>query len=514
MLFTGSRVRNNKAPMLKIIAVALLIGVVLTLLAGCAGAEKNVIKDASEISTGKIGVMTGSIAEIYVDEHYPQATVLSYDSIMDAVLALKSGQADYVITAYTLALNYKKNNADLTYLPEALLKDNTAIAVGKDNPELLDKINGVLRQYKEDGTLDDIISRWVKEENTPYEQVDVPAVSDGPELKVAISTGREPMVFGQDNQPAGLDCELIERIAYELGMKVAYSDMNFSALIPSLLGGKVDCIISNMTATEERAKQVNFSDAYFVNPQVAMIRNPEIYETQPWYESVKESFVSNFITENRWQLLAQGLLTTVIVSVLSAALGTALGFGVCLLRMNKRRGLSGIARVYIDVVRGVPVLVLLMLLFYVVLAGVNIDPVLVAVITFSINFSAYVSELMRTSIESVDAGQVEAATATGFGKLQRFTLIVFPQAARIALPVYRGELISMVKMTSVVGYIAIMDLTKASDIIRARTFDAAFPLIVTAVLYFVISTLLVSFLSKLESGIDPKKRKRSVKLDD
>ncbi|MDL2236567.1 ABC transporter substrate-binding protein/permease [Christensenellaceae bacterium OttesenSCG-928-K19] len=513
MLFTGFHMPNKKSKTKKLVVLALFLTLSACFATGCTSTDTGEIRDASGISTGRIGVMTGSIGEIYAEEKYPDATMQMYDSLMDSVLALSAGQVDYVITAYTNALTYKKSNGDLTYLPERLTDEETAIAIGKDNTRLLESINAVLTQFKEDGTLDDIITRWVKEDDSPYEQVDIPAVKGGEELKVAISTGREPMVFVQDNNYVGLDCELIERIAYELGMSVTYSDMSFSALIPALTSGRADCVISNMTATEERAKQVNFSHAYFSNPQVVMIRNPDYVSSKPWYESIKDSFIGNFITENRWILLAQGLLTTVIVSVLSATLGTVLGFGVCMLHMNKNSALSGIARVYIEIIRGIPVLVLLMLLFYVVLAGINIDPVLVAVITFSLNFSAYVSELMRTSIGSVDKGQVEAATATGFAKWQRFTLIVFPQAARIALPVFRGELISMVKMTSVVGYIAIMDLTKASDIIRARTFDAAFPLIVTAILYFIISTLLVSSLSRLEKNIDPKKRKREVKLD-
>jgi polar amino acid transport system substrate-binding protein len=127
------------------------------------------------------------------------------------------------------------------------------------------------------------------------------------------------------------------------------------------------------------------------------------------------------------------------------------------------------------------------------------------------NFAAYVSEMMRTGIDAVDRGQHEAAYALGFNRLQVFTKITFPQAARHVLPVFKGEFISMLKMTSIVGYIAIQDLTKMSDIIRSRTYEAFFPLIATALIYFVIAYGMAYLLSLVEISVDPKRRKRIVK---
>jgi polar amino acid transport system substrate-binding protein len=154
------------------------------------------------------------------------------------------------------------------------------------------------------------------------------------------------------------------------------------------------------------------------------------------------------------------------------------------------------------------VLVLLMLTFYVIFASVNISPVLVAVLAFGMNFAAYVSEMFRSGIEGVDRGQSEAGTAMGFTRTQTFGFIVLPQMIQRILPVYKGEFISLVKMTSIVGYIAVQDLTKASDIIRSRTFDPFFPLIMIAVLYFVIAWVLMQALEYLERMTDPKYRRR------
>jgi polar amino acid transport system substrate-binding protein len=166
------------------------------------------------------------------------------------------------------------------------------------------------------------------------------------------------------------------------------------------------------------------------------------------------------------------------------------------------------AKVYIAVLRGTPVLVLLMLIFYVVFASVDISPLLVAVIAFGLNFGAYTAEILRSGIASIDRGQSEAGVSLGFTPTQTFRHVVLPQTLVRILPVYKGEFISMVKMTSIVGYIAVQDLTKASDIIRSRTFDAFFPLVMIAIMYFTISWLLMQSLTYLEHVTDPKYRRR------
>jgi polar amino acid transport system substrate-binding protein len=146
-----------------------------------------------------------------------------------------------------------------------------------------------------------------------------------------------------------------------------------------------------------------------------------------------------------------------------------------------------------------------MLIFYVAFASVNIDPLAVAIIAFALNFSAYAAEIFRSGVEGIDRGQTEAGIAMGFSRARTFLHIVLPQTVRRILPVYRGEFISLVKMTSIVGYIAVQDLTKAGDIIRSRTFDAFFPLILVAVLYFAIVWVLMLALDYVERATDPRR---------
>jgi len=459
------------------------------------------VHDGSDIATARIATMTGTTSEIFIQQNYPQAQLLLFDDINDAFLAVKSGKADYVFTSYTTCLLAAKHSHGLVVLPAEYVKDPSGIAFNKKDTVLLSRINEILRRYKKDGTMEDIINRWIKTDGSDYQPVDVPKVTQGEPLRVGIAANREPMCFIYNGKTAGLDAELIERIAYELKRPVVYSDMKFSALIASIESGRVDLVISNFNITQERLKKVNFSDGYYINPQVLTAFSPDVANAQnlnpDWFSKIKESFISNLVVEKRYVLILEGLKETVIITFFSILLGTIVGGLICFLRMSRNRWMVDFAKVYISLMRGTPILVLLMILFYVIFASTGLSATVVAVIAFAMNMGAYSSEMFRTAIQSVEKGQTEAGIALGLTKIQTFVYVVFPQALKNVIPVYKGEVISLLKNTSIVGYVAVVDLTKASDLIRSRTFDAFFPLIVITVIYFLLAWLLGVALDKL-----------------
>ena len=206
--------------------------------------------------------------------------------------------------------------------------------------------------------------------------------------------------------------------------------------------------------------------------------------------SLTESFTNNLIAEDRYRMILDGLQVTLLITLCAALLGTLLGGLVCWMRMSRRRWLQQVAKVYIELMRGTPVLVLLMLMYYVVMAPLDATGIVVAIVTFAMNTAAYISEMLRTTIQGIDRGQTEAGLALGFTPRQTFFRVVLPQVVKAVMPVYQGEIISLLKGTSIVGYIAVADMTRASDLIRSRTFDAFFPLIVTAIIYFLMAWLI------------------------
>ena len=210
-----------------------------------------------------------------------------------------------------------------------------------------------------------------------------------------------------------------------------------------------------------------------------------------------ESFYNNLIAEDRYRMILDGLQVTLLITLGAVILGTILGGIICWMRMSRHTGLQKVAKVYIDIMRGTPVLVVLMLMYYVIMAPLEATGVTVAIVTFAMNTAAYIGEMLRSAIQGIDRGQTEAGLALGYTPRQTFLRIVLPQVVKAVMPVYQGEVISLLKGTSIVGYIAVADMTRASDLIRSRTFDAFFPIIVTAIIYFFMAWLIGVMLKSL-----------------
>ncbi len=216
-----------------------------------------------------------------------------------------------------------------------------------------------------------------------------------------------------------------------------------------------------------------------------------------------DRFINNFVKDDRWRYISDGLLITLEVTFFAVLIGIFLGFIVAIIRSTyDKTGKLAIAniicRIYLTVIRGTPVVVQLLLIYFVVFSSVNIDKIVVAVIAFGINSGAYVAEIVRSGIMSVDKGQFEAGRSLGYSYTQTIIYIIIPQAFKNVLPALGNEFIVLLKETSVSGYIALQDLTKGGDIIRSRTYDAFMPLIAVALIYLVIVMGLQYLMTRLE----------------
>ena len=215
------------------------------------------------------------------------------------------------------------------------------------------------------------------------------------------------------------------------------------------------------------------------------------------------SFYQNFIEDDRWKYITDGLFNTLRITFFAVLIGIFLGFLIAVVRSTydktHRLGvLNALCKVYLTVIRGTPVLVQLLIIYFVVFGSVKIDKTLVAVIAFGINSGAYVAEIFRSGIMSIDNGQFEAGRSLGSNYPQTMFYIVMPQAFKNVLPALGNEFIGLLKETSVAGYIAIQDLTKGADIIRSRTYSAFMPLIAAALIYLVLVMVFTFFVQKLE----------------
>lgn len=220
-------------------------------------------------------------------------------------------------------------------------------------------------------------------------------------------------------------------------------------------------------------------------------------------QELKSSFISNFIEDNRWRYITDGLKITLLVTVFAVLIGVVLGFLIAIVRTThdktgKLKILNAICKVYLTVIRGTPVVVQLMIIYFIIFGSVDISKLLVAIIAFGINSGAYVAEIFRSGIMSIDNGQFEAGRSLGFNYAQTMMYIIMPQAFKNVLPTLCNEFISLLKETSVSGYIALQDLTKGGDIIRSRTYDAFMPLIAVALIYLAMVMIFTKLVSLLE----------------
>lgn len=210
----------------------------------------------------------------------------------------------------------------------------------------------------------------------------------------------------------------------------------------------------------------------------------------PFYQSFAEQFYRCFIKDDRYKLLISGIGVTLKVSLFAVILGCLIGFLIALCNLSKNKFLKGLGGIYTDVIRGTPSVTQLMIIYFVVFATVNWSKWIIAAIAFGINSGAYVSEIIRAGILSIDKGQTEAGRSLGLNSRQTMIKIILPQAIKNIFPALCNEFIVLIKETAIVGYVGLVDIQKAGDFIKSATFSAFMPLIATAVIYYVIIKLL------------------------
>ena len=233
---------------------------------------------------------------------------------------------------------------------------------------------------------------------------------------------------------------------------------------------------------------------------------------QAWFESFKADFILNFVQANRWKYLVDGLGATLIITLLSGIMGTIIGVVIAMIRSTYDKTAEGarktfgrfifaiidrICRVYLTVLRGTPVVVQLMIIYFVIFAWSD-NGTMVAALAFGLNSGAYVAEIVRGGIMSIDNGQFEAGRSLGFNYVQTMRFIVIPQVIKNVLPSLANEFIALLKETSVAGYVAVQDLTKGGDIIRSRTYSPFLPLLAVAMIYLALVMFFSYLVSRLE----------------
>lgn len=504
--------KSRKRTILAIVLIALMAAGVCWYIYDSKQEKNNstpVITTVDGIVGKKIGVQLGTTGDIYASDYESDGsgTVIErYNKANDAVSALKQNKIDCVIIDEEPAKTFAEKNSNLTILEEEFTVEQYAICLSKDNTELKEQINKAIKELKSEGTLDAIIDYYISGVGEAYES---PAGLERKNGTLTMATNAQfpPYESYEDGEIVGIDADIAKAIADYLGMTLKINDMEFDAIINSVVSKKADIGVAGMTVTEDRLVNVDFSDSYTTSKQVIIVNNGE--ESQD--VSLQEQFHDNFIKDGRWKYITKGLLNTIIIAVFAVIVGIFIGFVVGIIRATHDKSgafgfLNVLCNIYLTVLRGTPVLVQLLIMYYVVFGSLDINKVLVCILAFGLNSGAYVAEIIRGGIMAIDKGQFEAGRSLGLNFTQTMIHIIMPQVFKNVLPALANEFIVLLKETSVCGYIGLGDLTRGGDIIRSKTFEAFLPLTAVALIYLCLVMILSAGVKRLERRLRRNER--------
>ncbi len=476
-----------------------------------------------ELNGKTISMITGAPFANLISSKVKNVKEFTYfQTVPDMMLGVKSGKTDAGLINNAIATLIVNKDRSIAAFPEPVGESHFGFgfAKGDKRVELWQKAYDSIPQSKKD----EIWDKWTGAD----ESVKTVPVQDWPgkngTVTVAACDNLEPASYmNTEKELLGFDIEILLTIAKELDVHVDFVPMDFSAVLSSISAGKADIACGSIIISDEREEIMDFviyHPASFVfivraaNSSVQGVTTDNIADKlegnnfETFCSSLKVSFEKTFIREERYKLFVSGIVTTLLITVLSIIFGTLLGFFGFMTCRNGNRAANALAKFFTWLIGGMPVVVLLMILYYIIFAKSQISGSVVSVIAFTLVFGSSVFEMIRAGVGTVDRGQTEAALSLGYGDIRAFFRIVLPQALPHFLPRYKAEIVALIKATAVVGYIAVQDLTKMGDVVRGRTYEAFFPLIAVAVIYFVLAGILTSIVGKLEVGVDPKRRKR------
>ena len=465
----------------------------------------------ADLEDAVIGVLSGTNIAGVVTEHMPDTQILLYNTTADLVMAVKSGKVDAIAMDEPVARHMQAEDPSLAEVPGLVGEFEYAFVLGKSESgeALCEELSEYIRSLWEDGTIKTLQEKWF--DGGKADILDSVDYSELPDVKgtLRLATYQYPPFILKDEELfKGYDIEILAMFCRDRGYALEINEMGFDAALPSVQTGKVDIGAGSIAVMEERKESVLFSEPDYYGGVALIVRRDAPEPDSGFWSSVGESFEKTFIREGRWKLFVSGVGTTLLITVLSVLFGTVLGFGAFMLCRNGNPAANAVTRFFVWLIAGMPVVVLLMILYYIIFGKAAISGTLVSIVGFTLVFGAAVYSMVSGGVATVDKGQAEAAYALGYTDRRAFFRVVLPQALPHIMPSYKGQITALIKATAVVGYVAVQDLTKMGDIVRSRTYEAFFPLIAAAVIYYILAASLTSIVEKIEIRIDPRRRAR------
>ena len=473
---------------------ALFAAVALITIVSCSsstGKQPLQINSDKDLAGHKVATIAGIIYDFLLSPRKDIELQL-YNNDSDLIQALTDGHCEVIAGDETFINRTMRERLGIKIA--CLGEDHfpTALMFRKEDKALAEALNAVQERMIRDGSLDSLKRYWLQEEYLDTKEFTHLAPEEsGEPLRVATATYLAPVSFLIGEEWYGMETDLVRELARYLHRKVEIQHCALTAGSMSLSTGKIDVMMGSLFITAERQRNFVFAEPYHYFRPAYYVKDYEANASQlGFFRKFASELKQNLIVENRWKYITEGLSITIEITLLSILLGAILGIGLCAMGMSRCKWLRSIAKLYGWFMAGIPMLVLLLIFFYVILGHSGLSAISIAIVAFGLNFASGAASVYTTALNTVPIGQSEAGLALGFTKFQTFNHIVLPQALKCGLPLFKSQCVSLLKGTSIVGYIAIHDLTRAVDVIRSRTFDAFVPLLVITVIYFVLVWLI------------------------
>ncbi len=476
----------------------------------CAAVSEPEYTEFSQLEGKTFGLLIGAPFEELIKSKVHSVRKFEYfNSVADMQLALLDNKIDGYMTNNAVADLQVSQDSRIAEFPEDFATTTYGFAFRKNDPAIGQWQEALSHIPQE--TKDRLWKKWTgaDESEKTLPKQDWPGKNGT--VEIAACDTLPPMSYaGEDDEIKGFDIEVLLMAAKEMDVHLHFKGMDFSAIMPYIQSGKGLFAAGGILVTDERKKTMDFVD-YEPAAFSMVVHADEDSSNISFWQGLKESFTRTFVTEKRYRMILSGLGVTVAISVAAGILGLLLAFALVFLRHRNRGFFNRLIGIYTRLVAGIPAVVILMVLYYIVFGALNMSAVFVAIVGFALIFGARAYEVIWNAVCAVDGGQREAALALGYSENLAFRDIILPQSKDLYWPLLQAQFITLVKESSIVGYITVLDLTRAGDLIRSRTMEAFFPLLTIAAIYFLLTWLLGLILSRIRIHGENRRNQRKIK---
>ena len=504
-----NQVRNKLIPLICLVVLA-TAGLFVCSQKTYAASSEPEYTDFDQLNGKVVAMLTGAPYKDLISSYIPHVKKFKYfDNVADMLMALESNKIDAYMTSDAVALLASNKDDRIAVFPEPLSEADYGFAFKKGNKDQ-EKWAKALEQIPK-ATIQSLWDEWTGDRGSVKEIPEQTWPGKNGTVYVAACDTIPPMSYrGDDGEIIGFDIELILLMAQKLDVHVVFEGMEFTSVMAAVQSGKDDMGNGGIIITDERKEAVDFVP-YYPAAFVLVVRASEDGSGEGFWAGMKRNFYRTFIKENRYRMVLSGLGLTVLISVLAGLIGILLAFGLVLVRQRNIKVINRLIAFYESLIAGIPAVVILMVLYYIVFGKVELSAVLVAIIGFALIFGARAFGVIWNAVGAVDRGQWEAALALGYSERTTFRQIILPQAVPIYLPVLQGQFVTLMKETSVAGFITVLELTRAGDLIRSATMEAFFPLISIALIYYILTWLMTRCVKLIDANLERKHRARRIR---